>query len=233
MEDDSVQIDPATVKLTACQRRLLGVLVEKGMTTPEQYPLSLKSLTTGANQKSNRDPVTHYSEEQIEAEADTLREMQFVAVVHTSGGRTERYRHLLRHRLPLNEVQLAITAELMLRGQQQMGELRARVSRMQPLDSIDQLREELQQLVSKGVVLSSNSLEKRGVEIDHCWYQEPRQRQWGGALSEPAAEASHTSLPLQSGAQLEIEQLKRRVDRLETILIKELGVNLDDFSEEN
>ena len=117
--------------LTRTQRRVLGVLVEKGLTTPEYYPLTLKALTTGCNQKSNRDPVM------------TLTELGFVGEVHTDGGRAPRYRHYLRHKLTLTEPQIAILTELLLRGRQQLGELRSRASRMVRIENQTELRSEL------------------------------------------------------------------------------------------
>src|SRR5690606_38507486 len=94
--------------LTRPQRRVLGVLVEKGLTTPDSYPLTLKAVTTGCNQKSNRDPVTNYSEDAVEETLDELRQLGLVAVVHTESGRTERYRHYVRKKYPFTEQQLAI-----------------------------------------------------------------------------------------------------------------------------
>ncbi|HAW30128.1 MAG TPA: DUF480 domain-containing protein, partial [Planctomycetaceae bacterium] len=80
------------------QRRVIGVLLEKAFTTPDQYPLTLKAVTTGCNQKSNRDPVSNYSESQVFETLDSLREMGLVAVIHSDSGRTERYRHYMRRR---------------------------------------------------------------------------------------------------------------------------------------
>lgn len=152
------------------QRRVLGVLLEKGFTTPDQYPLTLKSAVAGCNQKSNREPTTNYDEDDVQTALDGLREMGLVGELHTEGGRTERYRHYLRHRTQLSEAQLAIMAELMLRGRQQMGELRTRASRMVPIGSQEELRAELQGLLEQGLVRANGSLERRGVEVDHNLY---------------------------------------------------------------
>ena len=103
-------------ELTSLQRRVIGVLMEKASTTPDQYPLTLKALTSGCNQKSNRAPVTHHSEDTILATVDELRDMLLVAEVFTDGGRAARYRHYMRYRYDFSETQFAIIAELLLRG---------------------------------------------------------------------------------------------------------------------
>ncbi|MEZ6127611.1 MAG: DUF480 domain-containing protein [Planctomycetaceae bacterium] len=157
-------------QLSRIQRRVLGVLMEKAFTTPEQYPLTLKAATTACNQKSNRDPVSSYSEDQVQSALDELREDLLVAEVFTGGGRTPRYRHYMRHKFDFSEAQFAIIAELLLRGRQQPGELRTRASRMYRIDSQDQLREELASLQEKGFLQSNGPLERRGVEVDHTFY---------------------------------------------------------------
>ncbi|WP_417380306.1 DUF480 domain-containing protein [Gimesia sp.] len=159
-------------ELTRQQRRVIGVLLEKAFTTPDQYPLTLKAVTTGCNQKSNRDPVSNYSESQVYETLDSLREMGIVAVIHSDSGRTERYRHYMRRRFNFTEPQLAILTELWLRGRQTMGELRGRASRMVPIETLDVLRNEFKGLLDQKYVQSNGSIERRGIEVDHNWYQE-------------------------------------------------------------
>src|SRR5579859_5484030 len=89
---------PPITSLSPAQRRVLGTMIEKALTVPESYPLTLKALTTGCNQKSARHPLTNYSEDEIEESINSLREMGLAAVVHTELGRTERYRHYVRKR---------------------------------------------------------------------------------------------------------------------------------------
>ena len=93
-----------------------------------------------------------------------------MACLHTEGGRTERYRHYMRHKTPLNERQLAIITELMLRGKQQLGELRTRASRMVAIETQDDLRTELQALIAMGLVRANGPLDRRGIEVDHDLY---------------------------------------------------------------
>jgi uncharacterized protein YceH (UPF0502 family) len=164
------QLPPITV-LSKSQRRVLGVLIEKGITTPEYYPLTLKALTTGCNQKNNRSPLTESSEDDIARAVDQLREMGLAAVVHTESGRTERYRHYARKRFPFNEAQLAIMTELWLRGRQSVGDLRTRASRMHDIPTLEQLRDELKSLQTQGYIRANGPLEVRGVEVDHNFYK--------------------------------------------------------------
>ncbi len=163
-------------ELSKPQRRVLGVLVEKAFTTPDQYPLTLKALTSGANQKSNRAPVTNYSGDALEEAMEELRELGLAAVVHTDTGRTERFRHYMRRRFSFTEPQLAIITELMLRGRQSLGELRARASRMVAIDSLDDLRHELKGLQDMGYLQATNALERRGTEVDHTLYRDSENR---------------------------------------------------------
>jgi uncharacterized protein len=177
---------PLIRQLTKGQRRVLGVLVEKGLTTPGQYPLTLKAATTGANQTSNRDPVTSFSETAVWELLDEVRELGLISVVHPESGRTERYRHYLRRRYPFNEQQLAIMTELFLRGRQQLGELRARASRMVPIENLDALRRELTSLLEQGFIQASGSLERRGIEVDHNMYMDNE----GGKVESTTASAA-------------------------------------------
>ncbi len=157
-------------QLTRLQRRVLGTLMEKGFTTPDQYPMTLKGAATGCNQKSNRDPVTEYSEGEVADALEQLRQIGLVAEVFTDGGRAARYRHYARHKFDFTETQFAILCELLLRGRQQPGELRTRASRMVRIDSQEQLKSDLQSMQEKGFVQSNGGLERRGVEVDHTLY---------------------------------------------------------------
>ncbi len=184
--------------LTKQERRVLGVLVEKALTTPEYYPLTMKALVTGCNQKNNRAPLTNYDEFELEDTINQLQQRGLVATVQTAGGRTERYRHLLRDTAGWSNRQLAIMGELLLRGRQQVGELRTRASRMTSLDSLDELREELERLMQAGYVQSTGDLQRRGIEIDHALYRAEEnktlERHTGDEPDEPAPVASGHSI---------------------------------------
>ncbi|MCY2959993.1 MAG: DUF480 domain-containing protein [Planctomycetota bacterium] len=140
-------------RLEPIEARLLGVLVEKELTTPEQYPLSLNALTAGCNQKSNRDPVMDLSESEIYTATGKLIVKGWAGSVHPAGSRVERFRHNAGPMLGVERAQVAIVAELLLRGPQQPGELRARVSRMVDIPSQSALLDALAPLLASGIVV--------------------------------------------------------------------------------
>ena len=191
---------PPITSLTKKQRRVLGTLIEKALTVPDSYPLTLNSLLSGCNQKSNRAPLANYDDADIEETVNQLRDLGLVAAVHTEGGRTERYRHYVRRRFTLSEPQIGILTELLLRGRQAMGELRTRASRMTPrgsLDSLEQLRTELQGLLDLKLIQADGPLERRGVEIDHNLYQpqENARVAWKEVADEPPAASPSPAPP--------------------------------------
>jgi uncharacterized protein YceH (UPF0502 family) len=216
-------------------RRVLGVLLEKAFTTPEYYPLTLKALTTGCNQKSNRDPVLEFSEDEVEDYVNELREAGLAALVQTEGGRAPRYRHLVRKRYTFTEPQLAVLTELWLRGRQQLGELRSRAGRMTAIDSLESLRSELQGLLDLGMVRASGALERRGVEVDHTFYPEGESRPFNALGDVDAAAPSSSPSRPPSGSQLsealqrcdqlqeQVASLDERVSRLEERIESLLG----------
>lgn len=138
--------------LDANERRVLGVLIEKAKTTPDQYPLSLNGVVTGCNQKSNRDPVMTLDEEQVMRALTSLRQAGAVAEVYGSG-KIPRYRHLAYEWLGVEKEELAIMGELLLRGEQSEGDLRGRASRMDPIPDLDLLRGFLDRLAAKNLVV--------------------------------------------------------------------------------
>ncbi|MCL4111576.1 UNVERIFIED_CONTAM: hypothetical protein GTU68_033516 [Idotea baltica] len=167
-EEDKLQI----TELSRHQRRVLGVLIEKAYTTPEYYPLTIKAATTGSSQKSNRSPVHAYDEDEVLDVLEELRGIGLVGEVHTDGGRAARYRHYMRHKLSFTEPQLAIITELLLRGKQQLGELRTRAARMVPIASQAELKAELKSLLEGGFIQADGPIDRRGIQVDHNWYTE-------------------------------------------------------------
>lgn len=137
------------IELNADESRVLGVLVEKALTTPEQYPLSLNALVNGANQKNNRDPVTALEENAIFAAVEGLRAKGLAVRVDQMGARVSKYRHNAAEPLHVRTAELAVLAELLLRGPQTLGELRTRASRMHPLESTDQVKGMLDALMER------------------------------------------------------------------------------------
>jgi uncharacterized protein YceH (UPF0502 family) len=135
------------VELGPEEQRVLGSLVEKQLTTPQQYPLTLNALVLACNQSSNRDPVVHYDEATVEAAVTRAKTGGLVRFVHPSHGRSAlRYRHELAEQLALGERPLALLAVLLLRGAQTPGELRARTERMAAFADLAEVEAELDAL---------------------------------------------------------------------------------------
>jgi uncharacterized protein YceH (UPF0502 family) len=136
------------ITLNEIEVRVLGSLIEKELTTPEYYPLSLNALTNACNQKSNRDPVMALAEEDVVRALDSLRFKQ-LAVVSADGGRVPKYRHLLAEKLGLVAAEQAILCELLVRGAQTVGELRTRGERMHQFGDLGAVEEVLKELMER------------------------------------------------------------------------------------
>ncbi len=132
--------------LTTTESRVLGVVIEKALTVPNQYPLSLNSIVDGANQKNNRDPILDLTEDQTFDALETLRHKQLIVRVDQVGARVPKYKHAAIETLKVRTAEAAILAELLLRGPQTLGELRSRASRMSPLESLDRVRDMIRAL---------------------------------------------------------------------------------------
>jgi uncharacterized protein YceH (UPF0502 family) len=132
--------------LTEIEARVLGSLVEKQLTTPEYYPLTLNALTAACNQKSNRDPVMTLGETEILAAIDNLREMNLVYLFYGSGSRTVKYKHMLPSVYELEPQGVAVITVLMLRGPQTIGEIRERTGRLWEFTGLNEVQETLDEL---------------------------------------------------------------------------------------
>jgi uncharacterized protein YceH (UPF0502 family) len=174
--------------LEAVERRVLGVLIEKAKTTPENYPLSVNALRSGCNQKNNRAPLMQLEESQIEEALDHLRQLGAVSQVQGSG-RVDRYRHLAYEWLGAEKVELAVIAELLLRGAQTVGELRGRAARMEPIKDLGELAPTLASLESKGLIVYLTP-PGRGSVVTHALYLDremEKVRRESGAVPHAAA----------------------------------------------
>ena len=129
--DDSATA-PAWPILSAIEARVLGALIEKEMTTPDYYPLTLNALVAACNQKNNRDPVMQIDEAAAVGATDTLREKKLVWLVTLAGNRVAKYRHAFLDVYHVPDASVALLAELLLRGPQTVAELRTRAERMHP-----------------------------------------------------------------------------------------------------
>ncbi len=188
--------------LSAVDRRVVGVLVEKAKTTPDAYPMSVNALKSGCNQKNNRAPLMELEIEDVEESLVRLRAAGAVAEVQ-GGGRVPRFRHYMYDWLGVDKVELAVMAELLLRGAQTEGELRGRAARMEPIADVAALRPVLASLKEKGLVLSLTS-EGRGHIVTHNLY-EPRElekvrAEAAATAGREAADSSSTPPPELMGA---------------------------------
>lgn len=126
---------------------MLGCLIEKDISTPEYYPLTLNSLVAACNQKNNRDPVVEYDEKTVVRALEGLREKKLALRVDMATSRVPKYKHSIKDMFPLNEQQVALLCTLLLRGPQTPGELRGRSERLYPFRDLEQVDEVLQSLI--------------------------------------------------------------------------------------
>ncbi len=138
------------IELNAVELRIVGCLMEKEVTTPDYYPLTLNALVAACNQKSNRAPVMELDERTVERTLEDLREGHHLACrFTTSGSRVPKYTHTLRDKWALSPREFAILCELFLRGPQTAGELRTHASRICPINELTEVEETLQALAAR------------------------------------------------------------------------------------
>jgi uncharacterized protein len=203
------------IQLDAVEARILGCLIEKEITTPEYYPMTLNALLNACNQRSNRDPIVTFEEDDVTAGLDSLRQKHFLSVLTGGGNRVPKYGHRLQERLNLGRREVALLCELLLRGPQTTGELKDRAGRMHRFGDLDEVERCLRTLSDRGEQSFVTLLPKQP------GMKEPR---WAHPLSGtpqviesvPAASRGHAD----SGAQIaelegEVTDLRRRLDDLE------------------
>ena len=222
----SMETSPASPPpaLTPQERRVLGVLVEKQKTTPEYYPMTVAAIVTGSNQKSNRDPVVNYEAEDVEDTLDGLRRRGAVLMVE-GVGRTTKWKHNLYEWLDLKgkAVEMAVVAELLLRGPQTEGDLRARASRMDAIADLPTLQTILQGLANRGlVVFLTPAGQRRGVVVTHGLYPPGEFERVRAAHAHGPAESvpEAVSPAMRRGDEIEslraeLSELRGRVEELE------------------
>lgn len=191
--------------------RVIGSLVEKQLTTPQQYPLSLNSLTLACNQTSSRDPITSYDEGTIQAALDSLKQKGLVRFVLPSHGRSVvRYRHVLDERLGLDQRQLALVGVLVLRGPQTVGELRTRTERMAEFTDTSEVESDLEGLTRWEDALVIRLARQPGQKEErwtHLFYEH--------AVPDPTTSVAPRHTPTADNElRAEVAQLRRDVDEL-------------------
>lgn len=212
-----------SIVLNPSEVRVLGVLIEKRMTTPDAYPLTLNSLVTACNQSSNRHPIVDYDQFVVNDALINTRNQGLSALLSRSGARAHKFSEKLCEALQLNERQAAVLAELMLRGPQTPGELRQRASRMTELgelSSVEQLLDELASRSTPLVVMLPRQPGKRESRYAHLLAGEPDVR---ATDLEPASVARGPSLADR------VVTLERQVGALEARLA-ELAAKLEQLT---
>jgi len=203
--------------LSSVQRRVVGVLIEKAKTTPDSYPMTLNALTNGCNQKSNRSPHMDLSGDEVEQALEELREMGAVAEIQSSG-RVAKFRHYMYEWLGVDKAELAVMAELLLRGEQTVGELRSRAARMEPIADLSALRPVLDSLTQKQLIVHLTPL-GRGQVVTHNLYtvermEELQQQYSSGHGPASARPDSARSEPAHGVSEEEFAELKSEVAQL-------------------
>lgn len=227
METDAANVEDGKnwFPLSRVERRVLGVLVEKSKTTPDSYPLTLNAVTTACNQKSNRKPLMQLELDDVQEVLDGLRHKKVVVEIQ-GDGRKEKYKHLLYEWLGVDKVELAIMAELLLRGEQTLGDLRGRANRMEKIADVGELRPIVKGLMERDLIVALTP-EGRGQVVSHNLYESHEvdkvknnaEAVAGAATptSEPKAAQSGFSKPSGSAIadlQQQVQQLKATVDEL-------------------
>jgi uncharacterized protein len=215
-----------TTILTDIETRVLGSLVEKQVTTPEYYPLTLNSLTLACNQKNNRHPVTSYSEDQVAQALESLREKNLTYVYYGSTSRVPKYKHVMPEVMHLSHPELALMCVLMLRGPQTPGELRGSASRLHAFAGLEEIEQTLSGLIShEGEPLVARLPRQPGqkeVRFAHLLSGEPE------IEISPAVERQAPAAPRRSE---QIETLEQKVDRL-TVEVNKLREQFEEFKKQ-
>lgn len=129
--------------------RVLGSLIEKEITTPDYYPLSLNALTNACNQSSNRNPVVHFDEATVANAADSLRKKNLAHVVHRDDSRVTKFRQVMGETMSMEAREIAVMCVLMLRGPQTVGEIRMRSNRLYDFENLEEVETTLNSLIAK------------------------------------------------------------------------------------
>lgn len=198
--------------------RVLGSLIEKQRTTPDQYPLSLNALRLACNQATNREPVVDLDEAEIRQALERLSRRGWARLASGPGSRVAKYRHLLEDALGRVPSQIALLAVLMLRGPQTPGELKTRVERLYPYGSVDEVVRTLETLAEHELVLK---LPRRAGQSQDRWEQllGGAEEEEGEGKAASAAEGERVA-PAQSPLEERVARLEEQVAELQQALAR-------------
>jgi hypothetical protein len=206
-------------ELSLHETRVIGCLIEKEITTPEQYPLSLNALTNACNQKSNRDPVLNLDEAAVQQLVDQLVKKRLVSEQSGYGSRVPKFQHLFCNTnfgtLKFSPQELAIVCELFLRGPQTPGELRSRASRLCRFGDVTEVEAALDGLAAREdgpfVLRLAREPGKRESRYAHLFSGEP-----AGESESDSRPFANAAAPAAGGADDRMDRLERRMEALET-----------------
>lgn len=208
-------------KLSEIEVRIIGALIEKELTTPDYYPLTLNALVAACNQKTNREPVVSYTETEVQKSLDELRDKNLAYVFYGSTSRVPKYKHILDKVYELESSEVAVMCVLMLRGAQTLGELRERTGRLYEFSGLGEVQETL------------DNLSRRDEPLVLKLERQPGQKEMRFAhlLSGAETAAAYTPKIQQSGGAVgneRIEKLEQTVADLQNE-INELRQMFEDF----
>ena len=215
--------------LDPIQLRVLGSLIEKEITTPENYPLSLNSLIGACNQRSSRDPVLDLTEDQVRQALHALEELAIVTPVRDA--RVPKYEHRLRTILNLRRDEIAVLCLLMLRCPQTPGELRSRADRLYTFDGIAQVQSTLERLASRATEPDSDPAATGPLTVMLARQPGARENRYAHLLGDQADTSLASSLaPTPPSADFDSSQLAELEARIEAKLEAKYAIRLDELS---
>lgn len=208
--------------LSPLEARVIGCFLEKQVTTPDQYPLSLNGLTTACNQKTNREPVLELSESDVQSTLDMLMKKHQVRSLSISGSRVMKYEHRFCNsefgNLKFSEAEVAVVCCLLLRGPQTPGELRTRTNRLYEFSDVTQVEQVLNELAARDdgpfVVRLEREAGKRESRYAHLFSGEVENVATTAADSLLSAPSDGTLAERVATLEAEVAELKARVDSL-------------------
>ncbi|MCE9977496.1 YceH family protein [Leclercia adecarboxylata] len=207
-------------QLTVSEARVIGCLLEKQVTTPEQYPLSVNAVTLACNQKTNREPVMNLAEHEVQEQLDALVKRHYLRTVSGFGNRVTKYEQRFCNSefgaLKLNPAEVALIATLLLRGAQTPGELRTRAARMHEFADMQEVEQALEGLATREdgpfVLRLAREPGKRESRYMHLFSGEVDTADAAPEAAAPVAD--ETLLARVEALENEVEELKQRLDSL-------------------
>ena len=198
------------IVLSNVEARILGCLIEKKITTPDYYPLTLKALTSACNQKSNRDPVVSFEETTVVRGLTSLQNKELIKKIYKADSRVPKYMHVFNEKLGLSREKVAVLCVLMLRGPQTGGEIRGRSERLYKFNGLNEVEDVLNELMSSEEPMIVKLPRQAG----------RKERRYMHLLSgEPEIKELDVSVPEEAAAQ-QVRAENERIQELENDLLE-------------